>query len=377
MVMRIAFDAKRAVYNNTGLGNYSRLVIDVMSEYYPDNEYLLYTPGIKLNKGLSPILSRTNIKMVSPHGRFDKALRSIWRIWGISESLKNNGIDLYHGLSNELPLNIVSSGVPSIVTIHDLIFLRYPEYYKVIDRKIYNYKFRAACENSSRIIAISECTKNDIVNFYNIPPEKIDVVYQGCDESFNVKCDGEFLLKIKKEYNLPDKFLLSVGTIERRKNVLLAIKSLAGLPDNIHLVIVGRKTPYVEELQQFIRLNKLDNRVHFYTAVPFSVLPAFYQLADIFIYPSRFEGFGIPILEALGSGTPVIAATGSCLEEAGGTHSIYVDPDDTDEVINNVRELYEDTEKRNLMIREGYKYKDNFTRSRIAENIFDTYKKIL
>lgn len=375
--MRIAFDAKRAFYNNTGLGNYSRLIIDVMSEYYPDNEYLLFTPRIKLNKELSPILSRTNVEIVTPHGRFDKALSSLWRVWGISKKLRSNNIDLYHGLSNELPLNIVSSGISSIVTVHDLIFLRYPEYYKPVDRKIYDYKFRSACENSSRIIAISECTKNDIINFYNIPSEKIDVIYQGCDESFNIKYDDDFLWKIKNEYHLPDKFLLNVGTIERRKNVLLAIKSLIGLPDDTHLVIVGRETSYVEELRQFIRQNKLDKRVHFYTAVPFSVLPAFYQLADIFIYPSRFEGFGIPVLEALGSGTPVIAATGSCLEEAGGEHSVYVDPDDSDAVINNVLELFEDEGKRNFMIIEGYKYKDNFMRSRIAENIYRTYNKIL
>lgn len=375
--MRIAFDAKRAVYNSTGLGNYSRLIIDVMSEYYPDNEYLLYTPGIKFNKDLSSILTRKNIKMVSPYGRFDKTFNSLWRVWGISKSLKNDGIDLYHGLSNELPLNIVSSGVPSVVSIHDLIFLRYPEYYKPIDRKIYDYKFRAACENSSHIIAVSECTKNDIINFYNIPSGKIDIVYQGCDESFNIKCDSNFLRKIKNEYHLPDKFLLNVGTVEQRKNVLLAVKSLVGLPDHIHLVIVGRETSYMEELHKFISKNKLDNRVHFYAGVPFSVLPAFYQLADIFIYPSRFEGFGIPVLEALVSGIPVIAAKGSCLEEAGGKYSVYVDPDDTEAVINNVLELIEDTEKRNLIIAEGYKYKDNFSRSRIAENTFNTYNKIL
>lgn len=375
--MIIAFDAKRAVYNNTGLGNYSRLIIDILSEYFPDNEYLLYTPGIKQGNGLFSIPSRKNIKIISPQPGLDKAFSSLWRVWGISKSLKRNGIDLYHGLSNELPLNIVSSEIPAIVSVHDLIFLRYPEYYKPIDRKIYNYKFRAACENSSRIIAISECTKNDIINFYNISPDKIDVVYQGCDESFNRKYDKKFLQKIKSEYGLPDKFLLNIGTVERRKNVLLAIKSLTGLPDDMHLVIVGRKTSYMEELLRFIIKYKLDKRVHFYSGIPFYILPAFYQLAEVFIYPSRFEGFGIPVLEALSSGVPVIAATGSCLEEAGGKHSVYVDPDDTEAVIKNVLELAENTRKRNFIIEEGHKYKENFTRLQIAQNIFDTYNKVL
>lgn len=115
---------------------------------------------------------------------FLEKLSSLWRVWGITSQLEKEGIELFHGLSNELPLNIHKSRIKSIVTIHDLIFLRYPQYYQSIDRKIYTYKFRKACENADKIIAISECTKRDIIRYFNIPDDKIEVVYQGCDVSF-------------------------------------------------------------------------------------------------------------------------------------------------------------------------------------------------
>ena len=118
------------------------------------------------------------------------------------------------------------------------------------------------------------------------------------------------------------------------------------LPEQIHLVIVGRHTEYTDKIERFIKENKLEERVHIISNVPFDDLPAFYQLAEIFVYPSRFEGFGIPIIEALYSGIPVVAATGSCLEEAGGPDSIYVHPDDIKGMANAFKQIYSDTERK-------------------------------
>lgn len=178
--MRIGFDGKRAVENKTGLGNYSRFIIDILSRLHKENQYTIYAPKPKEKQSLDRILSRENIQIIYPASHFWKRLCSLWRIWGINKQIKEEQLSLFHGLSNELPLSIKKSKTRSIVTIHDLIFIRYPQFYKWIDRHIYIYKFKKACQNSDRIIAISEMTKRDIITFFGIDAHKIDVVYQSC-----------------------------------------------------------------------------------------------------------------------------------------------------------------------------------------------------
>lgn len=217
------------------------------------------------------------------------------------------GVQLYHGLSNELPIGIHKTGIKSVVTIHDLIFLRYPEYYKPIDRKIYNFKFKYACHVADRIVAISECTKRDIMNFYQIPAEKIDVVYQGCDPQYSEIVSEQKKKQVKEIYQLPEKYILNVGSIETRKNLMLALEALKDIPADIHLVAVGKKTPYVDSLMEYANENGLNDHLHLIHNLPHSDLPAVYQQALMFVYPSRFEGFGIPIIEAMHSQLPVIA----------------------------------------------------------------------
>ena len=376
MVMKIGFDAKRAVNNKTGLGNYSRLVIDVLSEYYPDNEYLLYAPKIMENNRLQPLIERRNVRLVVPQRSIDRKLSSIWRIGsGIVHDYSCDCIDLFHGLSNELPL--VRNTVPTVVTIHDLIFLHYPHCYKSADRLIYNFKFRKACENSDRIIAVSQCTKRDIVECYGIDANKIDVVYQGCDDGFKIKRSNEELAEVRKRYSLPEgKFLLYVGTVEERKNVLLAVKALRLLDRSIPLIIVGRETHYARMVKEYIAKYNLEDRVLF-RQIHFADLPAVYQSASVFVYPSRYEGFGIPILEALCCGVPVVGATGSCLEEAGGEGSFYVDPDDDEGMAGIIARILEDGQLRQTMIEQGYCHASNFTRESIAKNTMNVYNKVL
>lgn len=144
--------------------------------------------------------------------------------FNIKRGLIADGVQLYHGLSNELPIGIHKTGIRSVVTIHDLIFLRYPEFYAPIDRKIYNFKFRYACKVADRVIAVSECTKRDIMKYYHIPAEKIDVVYQGCDERFSVQVNMEEKEEIRIRYNLPEKYILNVGSIDPVKIYCLQLK---------------------------------------------------------------------------------------------------------------------------------------------------------
>lgn len=376
--MRIGFDGKRAVQNFTGLGNYSRYIVDILCQFGPENEYVLYAPKKRENKRLDKLTKQyQQLQLSYPTTSSWKKLSPLWRVWGVTRQLEKEKIDIFHGLSNELPLNIHQSEVKSIVTIHDLIFLHYPQYYHSIDRKIYTYKFRKACENADKIIAISECTKRDIIEFFRIPADKIEVVYQGCDPSFIHPVAEEKKREVRAKYQLPDHYILNVGSIEERKNALSAVQALMMLPEQIHLVIVGRHTEYTDKVEHFIKENKLEERVHIISNVPFDDLPAFYQLAEIFVYPSRFEGFGIPIIEALYSGIPVVAATGSCLEEAGGPDSIYVHPDDIKGMTDAFKQIYTDPERKKNMIEKGHSFAKRFSEEKQAEEILNIYKKLM
>jgi glycosyltransferase involved in cell wall biosynthesis len=291
--------------------------------------------------------------------------------------LKKEQIAVFHGLSNELPFCIKQTCIPSIVTIHDLIFLRYPDLYSPIDRMIYRFKYRYSCKVADKIIAVSECTKRDIIAYLNIPEEKIAVIYQGCHPQFNKNVSADKKTEVSLKYSLPKRFLLFVGTIEERKNLLLIVKALKNLEENIHLVAVGKKTSYQKRVEEYIAENQLSKRVHFHHHVLFDDLPALYRLAQIFIYPSRFEGFGIPVIEALSCGLPVIAAIGSCLEEAGGKCSIYVDPDNDSELTDQIKLILNDAKLVRLMSEKGKKYAERFSDEAIAKDLMCIYQSLL
>ena len=375
--MRIGFDGKRAVENKTGLGNYSRFIIDILSRLHKENQYTIYAPKPKENKPLDRILSRENIQIIYPASHFWKRLCSLWRIWGINKQIKEEQLSLFHGLSNELPLSIKKSKTRSIVTIHDLIFIRYPQFYKWIDRRIYIYKFKKACQNSDRIIAISEMTKRDIITFFGIDAHKIDVAYQSCHPIFKQPASSTQKKEIRQKYQLPDKYILNVGSIESRKNLLLVVKALHYIPEDISLVAIGKRTTYTNEVEEYINKHQLNHRVHILHNIPFQELPVFYQLAKLFVYPSFFEGFGIPIIEAIHSNIPVIAATGSCLEEAGGPDSIYISPNNEKELAININKILTSSDLVNKMTTKGKEYIKRFSDETIAQDIMQVYQKAL
>ncbi len=375
--MKIGFDGKRAVQNNTGLGNYSRYVLEALQTYYPDEEYILYAPKDRKNPRLENILGQGNMTLRLPSSAMWKRFSSIWRIWGATADAASDGISIFHGLSNELPLNIgKQKGIKSVVTVHDLIFRRLPKCYHFIDRAIYDYKFKRACKNADLIIAVSECTKRDIVKDYGISPEKIEVIYQGCDSAFAQIVDETKKCEVRNKYQLPERYILSVGSIEERKNALLIAKALKHLPEDIHLVLVGKETAYTEKIHTFVKDEKLESRIHILHGIPFADLPAIYQCAEVFAYPSRYEGFGIPILEALNSRLPVVAAIGSCLEEAGGPDSLYVNPDDEKEMAAAIEKAI-DPKQRKQMIEKGVIWAARFSKEQMARETMQCYNKLI
>lgn len=293
------------------------------------------------------------------------------------DDLCADGVKLYHGLSGELPIGIKKAGIKTVVTIHDIIFMRHPEWYNWPDTKIYAWKFRKTCAEADRIIAISECTKRDIMLYGGVNPEKIDVIYQSCGSRYKMREGEKKMHEVHTGYMLPERYIVNVGTIEERKNVLLAVKALRMLPEDISLVIVGKATSYTEKVKAYIRENALESRVKILHNVPNEDLPAIYQMAEACVYPSRYEGFGVPVIEAIQSGLPVVACTGSCLEEAGGNGTIYVDPDDVYAMAEAIKQVVKGAPGREERIASSRQYITRFEGNNVAQQVMNVYRDVL
>jgi glycosyltransferase involved in cell wall biosynthesis len=371
--MNFGFEAKRVFHNKTGLGNYSRDLVRILSNYFPENNYFLYNP--KKNKKTLFVLNNTNVFERNPISKFNQKFKNYWRQNSVVNDLVKDEIALYHGLSGELPSGLAKKGIKSIVTIHDLIFVRYPKLYSFFDRKIHFYKFKKAAINADLIIAISKQTKKDIITYLNIDPSKIVVVYQGCQDVF--KQDYSELNKqlVSKKYNLPQKFVLNVGTIEERKNALTIVKAIKNL--DIDLVLIGKQTDYADKIYQYIIENKLEKRVHFLKGLSGTDLAIVYQLASVFVYPSVFEGFGIPIIEALYSKTPVITTKNGVFPEAAGPNSLYIEPFDVNDLTDKITLVLQDSSLASKMKEEGWQFVQQFNDEEIAKNIMNCYQKVL
>jgi len=373
----IGFDGKRAVLNYSGLGNYSRLALELIGNALPDTRLRIYSQKTKENPQLSPVLANRKARIVTPDTFAGHLFGNLWRGRLLSSQIKREGIDLFHGLSNKLPIGIDRTGIPSVVTIHDLIFLPHPEFYHSFDARTYARNFRRSADLADRIIAISECTRRDLINYYDIDPGKIDVVYQGCDKSFYDPVTPEKIAEVRRKYSLPERYIVGVGTIEARKNQLLALRALPMIPADTDLVLVGRPTKYVRLLQAEAERLGVSSRLHFIHGASFADFPAFYAGALLSSYPSRYEGFGIPVVESLATSTPVVAATGSCLEEAGGPGAFYVNPDSPREFADAVEKIIGSPGLRMEMTEKGRRHIERFSAGEFTRGLLSVYTKTL
>ena len=253
------------------------------------------------------------------------------------------------------------------------------------DVKIYSKKFRYACEHADRVIAISEQTKRDIIDFYKTPEEKITVCYQSCNPAFGVSVSTEEKQRIKKQYSLPDEFFLYVGSIIERKNLLNVCKAMSLLKTelNIPLVVIGDGKKYKEQVKSYIKEAGLKKGIIFLSEQSSASLqsyksaadfPAIYQSGIAMLYPSFFEGFGIPVLEALWSRLPVITSNVSCLPEAGGDGAYYVNPNSAEEIAAGMKKIYTDKSFADGIREKGWKHAQNFTPQKHAESVMGVYQ---
>ncbi len=365
---RIGFDAKRAFENKSGLGNYSRDLIRGMYKQYPENEYFLFSPKQK-----TELLESQYLEKIVCSKRKTKLAQKYWRTFSITKDIINANIDIYHGLSNELPLNVKNTKFKKIVTIHDLIFIKIPELYPCIDRKIYKTKFLKACKYSDKIIATSQQTKKDIIKYFKIPESKIHVVYQSCNDNFKIKYSIDKLKQITEKYKLPSRYMLNVGTIEQRKNLLNIVKSIYYFNIETPLVVIGKKTRYYNKVKAYIDEHKLNNRIIFLSNVSNEDLVGIYQQSSLLIYPSIYEGFGIPIIEAFNSGVPVITSDKGSTAEISGKAAVQVEALNSKSIGIAMKSVLESSELANTLITEGYERAKLFEKENITKEIMRIY----
>lgn len=372
--MLIGFDGKRAVMSYTGVGNYSRLALESILPLMPDATLRLYTPAIKKNPRMEKLMKSPQVELRTPDTLLGRLFTGTWRHKWLTRQLRRERPALYHGLTNVLPKGIETTGIPTVVTTHDLLFLRYPEFYRHSEVEECRRKFEHAARVADRVIAISERTSLDLQELFNIPKDKIRVVYQGCSTIFNQPIAPDKITDLREKYG---RYIIGVSTIQAHKNQLLTVRALAAMPKDVNLVLVGRRTAYAKQIDAEAKRLGLSNRIFMLQDLPMAEIAALYTASVFASYPSFYEGFGIPVLEALAAGVPLIAATGSCLEEAGGPGAIYVNPSSVDEFAAAAKRLLDNATLREEMVARGRQYITRFAPENFGRGLVNVYNELL
>ncbi len=334
--MKIGYDAKRLFRNYTGLGNYSRTLVSGYAQQYSEDEIVLFAKRTSENIAAQEFLGE-QYQLCTPSG-----FAPLWRQWGVSRDVKQMGVDIFHGLSHELPYGLSKSGARSVVTMHDVCFRTFPAMFSATERAIYSVKYKHACKSADKIIAISQSTKNDLLEFFDVEEGRIEVLHQAINAQFYGEMDRQQALSIVRKYGVHSDFMLYVGSINSRKNLKGLIQAMARLDSNtqLPLVVIGSGGAYRDEcMKEAERLGVLGQIIVVEGVSMMHSLHAFYTLAKVMVYPSFYEGFGLPVTEAILSRCPVITSSVSSLPEAGGSAAKYIDPNSAEQIADAISEV--------------------------------------
>jgi glycosyltransferase involved in cell wall biosynthesis len=288
------------------------------------------------------------------------ALRIAWEQAALPLAARRQEVDLLHGLAYVLPL---AAGMPGVVTVHDLTFRLFPEAFAPGNRLYLSTMTAASCRRARRIIAVSQATADDVEHLLHIPRERIDVVYNGVDDSFAQKSRAD-VDAFRREAGWPERFILSVGTIEPRKNYMMLLDAYAlyrqRVTAAVPLLIGGGRGWDFEAVFSHVAALALEPHVRFLGFVPGAVLPWLYSAASLFVYPSFYEGFGLPLAEAMACGVPAITTTASSLPEVAGSAAITVNPQDAEALAAAMVAVLKDSDRQEAMRRAGLAQSERF-----------------
>jgi glycosyltransferase involved in cell wall biosynthesis len=284
--------------------------------------------------------------------------------------------ELFHATEHLLP---PLRGVPTVLTVHDMIFKLFPEHQKRLNYWYLNATMPLYCRRASAIVTVSEASKRDIVAHYGLDPARVTVIHEAAAPEFVPSAPGA-LDQVRRRYGLPEQYLIHVGTIEPRKNLTRLVEALQRLRQTglaIPLVVVGSRGWLYDEFFRRLEQLELRNAVVFPGYVPSTDLPAIYSAATAAVVPSVYEGFGLPVLEAMACGTPVVSSHASSLPEIGGKAALYFDPYDVAAMSDAIAEVWGVAALRDEMRQKGLAQAAKFSWKRAAEETQALYESLL
>ena len=354
--MKIGIDTQSTWGRKTGIGLYTAQLLRALRRVAPQHEY------VELSLGCTKEM------------RTDQRLR--WQQFGLPRRARAMRVDLLHVTGFDAPL---WKPCPAVLTVHDLIGLLFPSNFPPISRFYWSRWLPRSIPWADRIIVDSEHSKGDVNRFLGISAEHIEVIHLGVDKSFRPVEDESVLESVRDRYGLPQMFVLYLGTLEPRKGIDTLIAAYGDLAPDIphHLVIAGQRGWYTEPIFQQVAALGLDHQVHFTGYVADEDLPALYSLAQLFVYPSQYEGFGLPVLEAMACGVPVVTSNTSSLPEVVGDAALLVQPKEAQSLAVAMLHVLNDDELRAKMRLRGLEQAARFTWEETARRTLQVYEKML
>ena len=373
--MRIGIDYTAAVWQGGGIGRYTRSLVRALVELDSGHTFKLFVAG-GMPKDAQMERWPDNVRTY-PVPISDRWTHIIWQRLRLPVPIQlvMGGIDLFHSPDFVLP---PTGSAGSILTVHDLSFLTVPQFFVPEFRRYLEGAVTRAVRKAQHILADSRSTQADLVDLLGVDPDRITVLYPGVDQRFRPVEDTQVLSSVRRRYRLPGRFLLGLSTLQPRKNFEGLVDAFGlvatdrglqpGMAD-LDLVVVGEEGWLFEGIAERVQARGLADRVHFLGRVPDDDLPAVYSLAEVFAFPTWYEGFGIPVVEAMACGTPVVASDNSSLPEAVGNAGIMVDAGDTTGLADGIVCILSDGALRSRLVSEGFKHTRQFSWRRSAEQL--------
>ncbi len=374
--MRICFDLSPALHRHAGIGRYAHELLAALTRIDRANTYRVFHNQLAFNERVdAPLdpLPRTVIPLTAKPWRMSVLLADFLRVpmdrW-------IPGIDVFHGTDHLLP---PLRRARTVFTLHDLIFKFFPEYHLPLNRAFLGVMLPRFLRRADAIIAVSECTKRDAIRLYHLPPEKITVIYEGVDPALRPVEDKNLIAQARARYAHGQPFILYLGTIEPRKNIVALIDAVRalrarGLPHR--LLIAGRKGWLYQPTLDHVAQMGMSDAVDFLDYVPDAELPALFSACDAFVFPSLYEGFGLPPLEAMACGAPVVCSNTSSLPEVVGDAAVLFDPRDIGEIASAIERVVSDAALRDELRAKGIAQAAKFSWERAARETLAVYESV-
>lgn len=371
--MRVGINAhlltKETGYRRAGIHQYIYQVLRHLPDTLDTPDYIVFTQytdaALRQQRQMQLHASKWPLE-----NRIARILweQTIWPLWSMRHRL-----DLLHSMAFVTPL---LTSVPTVVTVYDLSFVHYPDRFPFLQRVYLTTQTRQSCQRAQRVITISESSREDVHRFYGIPLSRIDAVVPGVEAHYRPLPAAE-VDAFRQRQGLPDRFILHVGTLQPRKNIPTLIEAMALLSDEIPLILVGGKGWLYDEIFARITQLGLQKRVHFAGYVPDDDLPLWYNAAALLVFPSVYEGFGLPVVEAMACGTPVVAAHTSSIPEAAGDAGILFAPHDVKQLAQGITAVLTDLDLAAVMRTKGLQQARRFSWKRAGQETAAVYQRAL